>query len=374
MGEAAVQAVQRFPAQPGTNSRQFDATGETFGQIESFLADGLRVGVMSTVNTNLTTYHYVAWPIKTGVTYGDWYTGNQTDNRNITGLGFQPEYMITTRAFAGYEPVQRMASMAGDASSRANQDTLLTNHIQSFLADGFQLGDHFGVNGIATPHHYIAFNDLNLGADLSLKMVLDDTLKNVADTVSVYLTLANVGPDDATGIQVTDLLPAGLTYVTHLATQGTYDFITGLWNVGTLLNTDMAGLVITAVVAPGTAGNMLTNIAAVTAVDQVDPNPSDNSATASVYIQGVDVRVSKSVDNAVPNEGEQITYDVRVTNNGPDDATGVEVMDPLPAGVTHIFSSTTHGLYTSGTGRWSIGALAFGDTATLSIDAGVDPG
>ena len=46
--------------------------------------------------------------------------------------------------------------------------------------------------------------------------------------------MTNDGPDAATGVQVTDLLPAGLTFVSRAtASQGTYDDVTGVWTVGT---------------------------------------------------------------------------------------------------------------------------------------------
>ena len=37
------------------------------------------------------------------------------------------------------------------------------------------------------------------------------------------VTLRDKGPDAATNAQVTDLLPAGLSFVTAMASQGTYD-------------------------------------------------------------------------------------------------------------------------------------------------------
>ena len=44
----------------------------------------------------------------------------------------------------------------------------------------------------------------------------------------------NAGPSDGTGIQVTDLLPAGVTYVSDSPSQGTYVSGTGIWTVGTI--------------------------------------------------------------------------------------------------------------------------------------------
>ena len=46
---------------------------------------------------------------------------------------------------------------------------------------------------------------------------------NVGDTITFTVTLTNNGPNAATSVQVTDLLPAGLTFVSATPSQGTYD-------------------------------------------------------------------------------------------------------------------------------------------------------
>ena len=60
-------------------------------------------------------------------------------------------------------------------------------------------------------------------------------------------------------------------------------------------------------------------------------------------------------------------YTVKIKNNGPDTATGVEVSDHLPTGVTYASHNAGQGVYTSGTGLWTVGTLANGATATLTV-------
>jgi uncharacterized repeat protein (TIGR01451 family) len=74
-------------------------------------------------------------------------------------------------------------------------------------------------------------------------------------------------------------------------------------------------------------------------------------------LRPVDLAVAKSVDDAAPNEGDTVTFTVDVTNNGPDPATGAEITDLLPTGVTYVSDTVTVGSYVSGTGVWTIGAL-----------------
>ena len=82
-------------------------------------------------------------------------------------------------------------------------------------------------------------------ADLSLTKTVDDPTPTVGDTVAFTLTLSNAGPDAATGVTVTDLLPAGLTFVSATPSQGTYAAATGLWTVGTVTTGHAGHLVIT---------------------------------------------------------------------------------------------------------------------------------
>ena len=71
-------------------------------------------------------------------------------------------------------------------------------------------------------------------ADLALAQAVSNPTPNVGDTIAFTVRLRNSGPDAATNVAVTDLLPAGLTFVSATPSQGTYDATTGLWSVGTV--------------------------------------------------------------------------------------------------------------------------------------------
>ncbi|CAA6824646.1 MAG: Conserved repeat domain-containing protein [uncultured Thiotrichaceae bacterium] len=68
------------------------------------------------------------------------------------------------------------------------------------------------------------------------------------DTLIYVLTVANAGPDDATNVAVTDLLPAGLTYVSDDSVGATYVPASGLWTIGDLANGASMSLRITVTV------------------------------------------------------------------------------------------------------------------------------
>lgn len=92
----------------------------------------------------------------------------------------------------------------------------------------------------------------------------------------------------------------------------------------------------------------------------------------NTYTPTSDLGVTKTVgdeeENVSVDSGSNVTFAVKVTNNGPDNATGVTVNDLLPAGLAYV-SDDGAGTYSSSTGVWTVGNLANGDTATLHITA-----
>ncbi len=64
--------------------------------------------------------------------------------------------------------------------------------------------------------------------------------------------------------------------------------------------------------------------------------------------------------------GNDLTYTLTVTNNGPDAATGVTLSDTLPAGVTFV-SATLPCEQTDGVVTCDLGTLVNGATATVTI-------
>jgi len=79
-----------------------------------------------------------------------------------------------------------------------------------------------------------------------------------------------------------------------------------------------------------------------------------------------DLSITKSVAPAAGPYllGQQITYTVTVTNNGPDAVTGVKVTDIVPASLGSIVVTPSIGSYAAPT--WTIGPMSNGATATLS--------
>ena len=223
----------------------------------------------------------------------------------------------------------------------------------------------------------VTIGDLDLAVTKAL--TVGSSAPSPADALTYQVTVANNGPGDASGVQLTDLLPAGLTISgTPVASAGAYTVATGVWDIGALANGASATLDLTGTVDAGTEGDTITNTAALSAVAETDVDPSNDSASVAVVVGGgVDIAVTKAltVGSSTPAATDPLTFQVTATNNGPGEATGVEVTDLLPAGLT--ISGTpvaSAGAYTVATGVWDIGALANGASATLDLTATVDAG
>ena len=186
------------------------------------------------------------------------------------------------------------------------------------------------------------------------------------------MNVTNNGPATSTGAQVTDTLPAGVTFVS--ASPGcVFAAGTVTCTLGTLANGASTSLTINVTVnAPYTGANPLVNAATVTAVNEIDTVPANNTGNASTTVTAqADLAITKTVNNATPSVGSNVTFTLTVTNNGPNDAVGAQVSDLLPAGYAFVSATPSVGSYVSGTGVWTIGALANGANATLTITATV---
>ena len=103
-------------------------------------ADGFTVGTNDEVNASSGVYRYVAWDdnSETDLAIGS-YTGDGNDDRSISGVGFQPDFVIVTGDATG-QGVFRHKDDSGDVTHWFSAAADNTDRIQAFEADGFQVG------------------------------------------------------------------------------------------------------------------------------------------------------------------------------------------------------------------------------------------
>ena len=187
---------------------------------------------------------------------------------------------------------------------------------------------------------------------------------NVGDTVTFTIKVSNSGPNTATNVSVSDLLPAGLTFVSATPSQGVYNSVTGVWTVGTVTVGATPTLLFRARVASPQAQ---TNTAAISSADQFDPNTANDMASATETPQQADLAVAKAVSNPTPNVGDTINYIITLTNLGINAATNVTLQDLLPAGLTFVSAVPSQGSYNPTSGIWTVGTATATTAETLLL-------
>jgi uncharacterized repeat protein (TIGR01451 family) len=216
---------------------------------------------------------------------------------------------------------------------------------------------------------------VNAVADLAVtKTDIPDPV-NGGSNITYALTLTNNGLSDAQTVSLTDVVPANTTFVSMMQTSGPAFTLTtpavggtgtATANIATFASGATATFTLVVNVNAAATGT-ITNTATVTSTTS-DSNPANNTATATTTVSGADLAITKSAGAGPFAAGGNVNYTITVTNNGPSTATGVTVVDTLPAGSTFVSSTPSQGSC-SGTGpvTCNLGTLTNGGTATIAL-------
>ena len=85
-----------------------------------------------------------------------------------------------------------------------------------------------------------------------------------------------------------------------------------------------------------------------------------------------DLSLVKVVDNETPDIGDEVTFTITVTNDGPQDATGVGVEDVVPNGYSNIGNISDGGILGGNVINWSGISLLVGESIDLTFTATVN--
>lgn len=180
-------------------------------------------------------------------------------------------------------------------------------------------------------------------ANVSITKTADPTSVSAGSVVTWTLTIANDGPSDADNVQVSDALPAGLSYVgidadsqVTCADANPIDCQVSSMPAGASYQ-----ITVRAKVGSGVPdGTKITNEASVstsTPGDEVDDNT--DSATITVHTSA-DLSLTKTHTGDSVVAGGQVSFQLAVHNAGPSDAAAdVIVTDTLPVGMTYVSSA-----------------------------------
>lgn len=184
--------------------------------------------------------------------------------------------------------------------------------------------------GISAPSLPLNISLCNI--DRSITKTVDIAYPELNSNVVFTLKAENLGNGNAVGVSVTDLLPAGFTYVSSVAPSGTsYDPVSGIWTIGDLASNASISLKITAKVVK-TGANINTATITGSQPDQVSNN-DQSSATTTTGSGDREVCVGTAMND--------IIFDI------PSGTNNVTVTG-LPTGITFKYKSNTKQLTISG--------------------------
>ncbi|WP_395374781.1 beta strand repeat-containing protein [Marinicella sp. W31] len=212
--------------------------------------------------------------------------------------------------------------------------------------------DNSGNGGNADPAADVAvIKDLDTAAPYS-----------TGQSIQYTITVSNNGPDTATNVQVTDT-PTNLTITTVSSTNcSAFPCV-----IPSLTNGANEIISVTATID---ASGLFDNVVSVSA-DEDDPdnsNNTDDSGNGGSAGTSADLSVVKDLDTAGPyNPGQTVNYTITVTNNGPDTANNVLVVD-TPTNLTIVTVSSPN----CSAFPCTISSLVNGASEVISVSATID--
>jgi uncharacterized repeat protein (TIGR01451 family) len=206
----------------------------------------------------------------------------------------------------------------------------------------------------------------NGNADLSLVASAAPEPVGVGSNLVYSIAITNQGPNAATGVTVSNQLPANVTFVS--ATGGaTPSSGVLLLNVGSLTNGAVTNV---QVIVQTTAAGKLTNQFQVFA-NEFDPMLANNSASVvstvtNAVVVSADLRLIASASPEPVTVGSNLVYSIAITNRGPSAASGVIVSNRIPANVNFV-SATGGSTPSGGILLINLGSLAAGATNSVQV-------
>ncbi|NYB52807.1 MAG: DUF11 domain-containing protein [Methanobacteriaceae archaeon] len=313
-------------------------------------------------------------------------TNNGPDlaNIQITDLLSQLPAGFTagTPSTGTYNPVTGVWTITNLATGSANAATLVFSGVIQAAQAGTTITNHATATKTEYPQT-VTIPDASIyvkKANVTVTQTVNgasSAIVNVGDTVTYVITALNSGPDAASNLQITDLLPSGLSDTGYsIIGPGTYNLNTGLWDIGNLNSGASAVLTLTGKVTASMAGLNTTNYANRTS--QTEYNPAAASTSTTVYTKLSDPIITQTVNGqstgiVTVNVGDDVTFVVNAYCSGPDDATNIKIRDVVPAGLTNVTVTPSVGSYDPETGIWSIDFLEKFTSATLTISGKAGP-
>lgn len=211
-----------------------------------------------------------------------------------------------------------------------------------------------------------------------ISIVKDDHRQVVlpGEELTYDLTVANgSATTDATGVVVTDTLPANTVFVSA-SDGGTHADGVVTWNLGTLAAGETRVIQVTVTVANSAVGNdEVRNIASITSDHGCVNDPEtevDECNTVDVdHVPAI--KITKTDGQDVVKIGQALTYTLTATNTSDYVAPNVTIKDTIPAELEPLSTAPVATVSSEGPNvlEWSVGDLAPGESVSVTVTARV---
>ncbi len=239
-----------------------------------------------------------------------------------------------------------------------------------------RIGDSNGSGVFETPiHQFYGGPEPPSQSDLSISVSADASEVADGDTVTMSIVVSNLGPDAATGVVAINNL-VGFEYVEHSVDVGTFIPETGEWGIGSLSVGGAVELKLTVEANDSGAYSIKSD----TGSSEFDPIPANNVDVVEIPqtpppVLEADLAITLDATTGEVEPGDTVTFEVELSNLGPDPATEVFVFSVLVQGFTYAGHVANQGTYDPATGVWTVGNLAASGSAsqaTFKLDAVVN--
>jgi uncharacterized repeat protein (TIGR01451 family) len=204
--------------------------------------------------------------------------------------------------------------------------------------------------------------------DVGIVKTAEDPILSAGEGAAFGIVVANVGTGTATGVTVSDTLPAGVNWGLSPAVRGC-SIANGVLDcaLGGIASGDSVTIRVAGATTAAACGT-LTNTATVGAGNEAAGKDADNSSTATLRVDCPDLTVRKEAVASTISAGEDASYTITVTNGGAGAASGVTIADDLPAGVAWSVAPPVQGCaIANGRLECAFPTLAPGASASVTV-------
>lgn len=178
-------------------------------------------------------------------------------------------------------------------------------------------------------------------SSISVKKTSSAATVTAGGPISWTITATNSGPNDATGVVITDQVPMGVTNVAASG-NGFTCTVTGNEITCTAATFAVGTKTITVTGTAPSVGGEITNTCMATGSESTTFDNSECYVTTTIEDASA-VSLTKSVSPNPVLAGSQVTWTINVKNDGPSAATNVVVDDAVPASVTSVAANWVGG-------------------------------